>query len=360
MLYKLTVAMDRRRFDTAVISLMDEGTLGPRLKEQGIAVHPIRMPRGWPTPQALWRLRRIVKALRPDLLQGWMYHGNLAASLAGSKAPTLWNVRQSLYDLSRERRLTRFVIKIGARMSPRAAAILYNSRVSAQQHQALGFSASNAVVIPNGFDVSAFRPDPAVRARTRAALGFIDEQVLIALVARYHPMKDHANFLKAAALLSRGHPETRFVMAGSGVDRNNRDLMSVIDELGLSAKVFLLGERRDMPALLPAFDIASCASAWGEGFPNVVGEAMACGVPCVVTDVGDCAEIVGETGRVVPARDPSALAQGWSELIEMGAEQRRQLGLAARQRVMAKYSLDTVAREYEALYQRVYDRAKTG
>jgi len=358
MLYKLIVSMDSSRFETTVISLTDEGSLGPGLKKQGITVHCLQMPRGLPAPRSLRRLRQIVNTLRPDILQGWMYHGNLAAFVSGSRAPILWNVRQSLYEMSRERWLTQLVIYISEHISSRVTTILYNSRVSAQQHAALGFSTSNAVVIPNGFDISVFRPDSSAFDRVRAELNVTGEQILIGLVARYHPMKDHAGFLRAAALLSRDHPEARFVMAGLGVDKNNRDLMSLIHRLGLSPCVILLGERDNISSLMPALDIASCSSAWGEGFPNVIGEAMACGVPCVVTDVGDCASIVGETGRVVPPRDPSSLAQAWRELIDMGAQQRQQLGLAARERVKDNFSLDAVTRRYEALYQNVYDQVR--
>jgi glycosyltransferase involved in cell wall biosynthesis len=164
-------------------------------------------------------------------------------------------------------------------------------------------------------------------------------------------MKDHAGFLKAASLVARKHPEVRFLLVGTGVVKEQPALAQVIAEQHLQDRTFLLGERADIPRLTAALDIACSASAWGEGFSNVVGEAMACGVPCVVTEVGDSAYAVGQTGLVVPARNPQSLAQALSRLIEAGPEHRRQLGEAARRRVEKEFSLPAIVRRYEDLYQ---------
>lgn len=354
MLYKLLSATDRTRFDPIVVSLMDRGTLGERLEALGLPVYTVGMVPGCPTLAALWRLIRLVRRLQPDLIQGWMYHGNLAALFASGfspgRIPVLWNIRQSLYDIKTEKRMTAILIRLGARLSSRPARIIYNARVSARQHELLGYAADRRRVIPNGFDCDRFKPSENARLKLRRLLGLEDETLLIGHIARWHPMKDHANFMRAAARLAARRPDVHFVLAGRGVDETNSALMKMIQEAGLVGQVHLLGERSDVVEVTAGLDIASLSSAWGEGFPNVVGEAMACGVPCVVTDVGDSAWVVGDTGMVVPPRDAEALAGAWAALIEMWPEGRVRLGRAAHQRVVTKFSLVQIVRQYEALY----------
>ena len=166
-------------------------------------------------------------------------------------------------------------------------------------------------------------------------------------------MKDHANFLRAAALLSKKHKDAQFVLIGRGVDYENRVLRRSIENLGLTDRTHLLGERHDMPRLAAALDIFSLSSAYGESFPNVIGEAMACEVACVVTDVGDAHWIVGDAGRVVPPRDSRALAEAWEHMIELGAEGRTAIGRAARARVIERFTLKSVVSRYETLYETV-------
>jgi glycosyltransferase involved in cell wall biosynthesis len=270
----------------------------------------------------------------------------------------VWNVRQSLADLTNERWLTRWVIRANAWLSARPSAIIYNSHTSARQHEAFGFAASLTRIIPNGFDTNLFHPDASARANVRRELGLGDDVVLIGLIGRYHPMKDHRMFLRAAALLAQGCPDVRFLLAGADVDAANPALATMIAESGIGDRVSLLGERDDTPRLNAALDIAGSASAWAEGFSNVVGEAMSCGVPCVVTDVGDSARIVGDTGIVVAPRDPQALANAWRRLISLGLEGRRALGARARQRVIDQFSLGAVVRQYEDLYDSLLARAR--
>jgi glycosyltransferase involved in cell wall biosynthesis len=182
---------------------------------------------------------------------------------------------------------------------------------------------------------------------------------LIGLVCRYHPMKDHANFLQAAAHLLQEYPDIHFALVGTGVVKENESLYQTIEQLGISHRTHLLGERSDMPRITAALDIASSASAYGEGWPLIVGEAMSCGVPCTVTDVGDSGLIVGNTGWVVPPKNPEALAKAWQESIELGSQGREKLGKAARTRIIESFSLDAVVSEYEALYESVI-APKTG
>jgi glycosyltransferase involved in cell wall biosynthesis len=171
------------------------------------------------------------------------------------------------------------------------------------------------------------------------------------MMARFHPQKDHSNFLQAAAILASDYPNVHFLLSGCEVDRENQTLNQLIEKLGLFNHVALLGERQDMHRLTAALDIASLSSAYGEAFSLALGEAMACGVPCVVTDIGDSAWMVDSTGRVVPPRNPEALAKSWRELIELDRQERVSLGQAARARVIEHFSLDSVVAQYETLYE---------
>lgn len=356
MLRKLVGAMDRERFRPAVVSLMDKGTLGERIEALDVPVHALGVRRDLSALAVVRALGRLVDEVKPDLVQSWMYHANLFASLAvmtsRTRVPVLWNIRASLDGLANEKRSTSVVIRIGAWASRAPSGIVYNASVSARQHEALGYLASRTEVIPNGFDCDEFCPDHRAGPALRAELGLAGGDVLVGCVARYHPMKDHANLLAAAAQAARIDARLHFVLIGSGVEPANAELAAAIARHDLGTRVHCLGERRDIPMLTAGLDIACSASAWGEGFPNVVGEAMACGVPCVVTDTGDSASIVGEIGEVVAVRDPSALARAILELAGMDPARRAALGVAARARIVTEFSLEAVARRYEAYYRR--------
>ena len=357
MLYKLLSRINRERFNPVVLSLMDRGTFGDRLEEKGIPVYTIGMKPGMPTPAATWQLVAQVRQINPDLVQGWMYHGNLAAQFARvlslQKFPVFWGIRHSINSLASEKKLTQFIIKLGSINSKFVKKIAFVSQISKSQHEALGYSSKNSCVIPNGFDTSIFKPSVEARKTVRADLGLPENAFLIGLIARYHPMKDHANFLGAAAKLLKSCPDVHFVLVGTEVEPQNLSLHQLIEDCYLFNQVHLLGERSDIPRLTAALDLATLASAYGEAFPNVVGEAMSCGVPCVVTDVGDSAWIIGDTGRVVPPRDDKALANAWKELIELGTDGRKALGEAARDRISESFSLDSVVAQYEQLYESV-------
>jgi len=207
------------------------------------------------------------------------------------------------------------------------------------------------MVIPNGFDLTAFSPDPTARLAVREEFGLAADTMLIGHVARHHPMKGHANLLKAASLVVVRYPDARFLLVGLNVSKDNLELMAEIDGLKLRKNIVLAGERKDVPHLVAAMDLAVSASEWGEGFPNVVGEAMAAGVPCVVTDVGDSASIVGDCGLVVPPGNAEALAAAICELLASEPERRQQMGRDARARVCEKFSIERVGRMYLDLYQ---------
>ena len=363
MLLRLLEATSRDQFEPTVLTLMnpDEarvGTVAPHVAALRIATATLDMPRRSPTLPSIWRLCRTVRAVAPDLVHGWMYHGNLAATIGGRalpyRAPVIWNVRHSVRDLALEKRLTRWIIRLSARLSRLPRAIVYNSRISAAQHQALGFDARRSVVIPNGFDTRRFRPQPEGKARLCRELGIDPAHTVIGMIARDHPMKDPGNLVRAVALLqARGCAAVHLVMIGDGLDEAHPELRALVREAGLGARVALLGERNDVPALAAGFDIAVLPSAWGEGFPNALGEAMACGVPCVATDVGDCTWVLGPHGIIVPPQRSEALASALARLIDLGADARHQLGLAGRARIQQYFSIQEVARQYEALHLQV-------
>lgn len=353
MLYNLLSRTNRDRFIPSVVSLMDQGTLSDRITALDIPVYSLRMKPGMlPTPDILWKLVRTLRQLQPNTIQGWMYHGNLAASFASlfiPKVPVIWGIHHSIAALDAEKPMTQAIIKLGAKISPSPRKIVFVSQTSKAQHEALGYCRQNSCVIPNGFDLALFQPSLAAKINVRTILGLPANTLLIGLFCRYHPMKDHANFLQAAAILSQKYPDVHFLLAGTDVDAANQDLQQLIEQLKLSS-VHLLGERSDIPQLMAALDIATSASAYGEAFPLVVGEAMSCEVPCVVTDVGDSQWIVGDTGKIVPPKDPQALADAWQELIEIKAAGRTVLGKAARVRIQENFALDTVVAQYQALY----------
>ena len=358
MLYKLLSGMNRERFEPVVISLTDRGTLGDRIESLGIPVHPINLKLGKSTPLSIWCLIRTLRQIQPDLIQGWMIHGNLAAQLASfsmpKKVPILWNIRHSALSKSDASPVTLLLIKQLSYLSHLPARIIYNSKVGACDHENIGYNPNKTQVISNGFDTKLFKISLETRRRFRGELGLSEDVFLMGLIGRFHPMKDHSNFLQAAKKLLETKPNVQFVLAGKEVNWDNLLLRRLILELEITNQVHLLGERADIPYITAALDIATSAS-YGEGFPNVIGEAMSCGVPCVVTDVGDSAWIVGNTGQVVQPRNPEALCAGWLKLIEMGVEARRDLGAKARQRIEELFSIESIVQQYERLYQQVID-----
>jgi glycosyltransferase involved in cell wall biosynthesis len=339
-----------------VLSLQGEGTYGSRIRALGVPVYTLDMLGGLPGPRALWRLRQVVRGVRPDIIQGWMYHGNLAASMAARMTPGLrpavaWNVRHSLYSLAAEKRLTRQVIRANRWASAGADAIIYNSRLSRKQHEGFGIAASRGQVIPNGFDTDQLRPDAECGRATRKALEIPSRATVIGHVARFHPIKDHASFLRAVVDVMSRHADVVCLMVGREVNLENPALAGVVPP-ELEGRFRFAGERNDVPNLMRAMEVL-CQSSWSEAFPNVLGEAMALGVPCVATDVGDSRDIVGDTGEVVPPSDSKALANGLLAMLGRPAEERAALGRAARVRIEERYDLPQVLEQYSTLYSKL-------
>lgn len=352
MLLKILQRLDRRQFAPMVVSLLDGGTVGRRIEELGVPVVCLRMDRWHRIVAAPFVLAQLIRRHRFVLIQGWMYHGNVVAWagrwLAGSKTPLSFGIRQSFYGLARERFNTRWVMRMNAWLSGRMQGCLFNSRFSLKTHGDFGFRGHNMRVIPNGFDLDAYMPRPERGAALRAELELGGAPV-VGMVARFHPMKGHHDFLQAAAIVRRTLPQVKFLLVGTGVTGRNRQLAAWIEELDLNNAVLLMGERTDIADLNNVFDIA-CLASRAEAFPNVMGEAMACGIPCVSTDVGDCADIVGVAGRIVPPGDPASLAAAVLELLNLDRQGRQDLGRAARCSVVARFDMQGVVRQYERYF----------
>lgn len=352
MLVKLIGSTHRDGVSHAVVSLMDEGSFSQRLAADGIPVTYLRMRRGVPDPSALVRLVRLLRRERPDVVQGWMYHANLLAGLAGALArvPVVWGIHHADVDPGNTKRLSHWTNRLCARLSGVLPARVVCCASSAlRSHVGLGYREDRMVVIPNGFEVDRFRPDPSARARLRAELAIPPDGLVVGVVARFHPDKDHENFIAAARRVAAGDARAIFVLAGDGVEASNPRLRRWIDEAGIRGRVRLLGRRTDVPDLLAALDVLASPSR-AEGFPQVLGEAMLCGVPCAVTDCGDSKVIVGAHGRVVKPRDPEALAGAILELLALPPAARAALGEAARETIRARYDLGAVAGRYVALW----------
>ena len=354
MLYRLLSRMDRSRYSLKVISLIGLGPIGERIQRLGIPVESLGMRNGRPDPMSLLRLVQWLRRDKPDVLQTWMCHadliGGLAAKLAGG-IPVAWGIRQSELSAEGEKPLTLLTVGVCAKLSRwLPSRIVCCSEASRRVHAKLGYAEDKMMVIPNGSDLESYKPDPDARASMRREWGVLEDAIIIGLVARFHPQKDFRNFVRAAGCLSRVRSNVYFTLCGGNVTSDNPELMRWIDEEGLRDRCILLGRRDDISRVTAAFDIATSASFYGEGFPNVVTEAMSCGVPCVVTDVGDSALIVGETGLVVPPRDHGALARAWDNMIELGPHARRALGIAARKRVMENFELSKITARYQNLF----------
>jgi glycosyltransferase involved in cell wall biosynthesis len=342
-----------RGIQASVVSVSGGGPVADALRSSGVDVITLNMGRPAGVLGGWFRLRRVVREFRPDVVQGWMYHGNLFAWLAArSPIPYVFGIRHSLPTLDGEKRLTRLVIRIGAVLSRRAAAVTYNAKCSHQHHAAFGYSVANALWIPNGFDTRTFSPDAESGATLRRTLGLGPDESVVGIVGRYHPIKGHEVFLDAASLVLERGLNCRFLIAGRGVGDDAPGLRAHARRLGIEAKVIYVDERRDMPALMNTLDVL-CLASHAEAFPNVVAEAMACGVPVVATDVGDVAEIAGDTGKIVPAGDPTLMAGAIAQLCRLPAGQRRELGRAARQRIVERFSEERMLAAFADLYETV-------
>lgn len=345
----LAKGLARREHAVAVAVFFGGGAYEAELAGAGVRVIHLNKKGRWDVLPFLIRLARLLRKERPAVLHSYLGVPNILAAVLKPLAPgtrIVWGVRASNVDLSRYDWLSRFAYGLERRLAWLADRIIANSHAGKRHAVANGFPEAGIVVIPNGIDTDRFRPDPEGRRRVRAEWGLGDHEMLAGLVGRLDPMKDHPVFLEAASLIVKACRDVRFVCVGGGPADYAAVLRQRAAALGLTDRLIWVGARDDMPAVYSALDIAS-SSSLGEGFSNTIAEAMACGIPSVVTEVGDSARIVGEAGSVVPPGDPHALAAAIQHLIDLPAEERLARGAACRARVVSEFGIERLIQRTE-------------
>jgi len=348
-LFRLLKETDREKFEPLVISLVGMGTLGHQIRDMGIEVVVLGATRRRIELGTLFRLRRELKRFKPQVIQSWMYHSNLAAMLARllmpARVPLAWNIRHSLHDISFEPWMTRQVIRVGAQTARWAQSIVSNSATSIEQHEAIGYRSSRFQLIANGIDPEEVHRVPGASLQLRGELGVDQDTFLVGSAARWHPMKDQAMLAKAVAMTD---PRVHLVLCGPGCEPGGK--AEILRE-HLPGRLHLLGERRPLSKVLSGLDCFAVSSKWGEAFPNVLAEAMACQVPCITTDIGDAAVILGDPSRVIRPEDFKAMSNALSALLDLPAEDRVLLGSTNRERIVQNYQLADMVDRYEALWE---------
>lgn len=354
-LYRLCLSDKTSRH--IVISLMDEGKYGSMLKVAGIEVYCLNMPQGRVSLSGLWRLFKLLRQLKPDVVQTWMYHadliGGVVARFAGIKN-IVWGVHHTTLVKGESKRSTILIAKLNAFLSrfvPKK--IIYCAEKSREVQESIGFSQSKDVVVPNGYNISDFQPSDEGRSSLRKELGVDDDVFLIGHVGRYDPQKDHKNLVEAIAGVEQKGRSFKVVLVGSNLDSANKTLTEKVRELNLMNEFILLGRRNDIPNVMNGFDLFVLSSAFGEAFPNVLNEAMACGTPCVTTDVGDAGVIVGDTGWIVDPQNPQQLASAIERAIDE-SQMDKQAWLArkkaARNRIVENFSIEKMVASYKRVW----------
>ena len=339
----------------SVISLTTVGKVGTQLHEMGVEVRALGMRSPLDIPRVLWQLMRVIRVEQADVVQTWMYHadllGGLAARLAGNRR-VIWGIRGSAIPQG-SASVTQAVVFLCALVSRFIPRVIVCCAESARvAHAEKGYDQSKMIVIPNGYELTRFDRNKTDRQFARTAFGFADNDVVVGIVGRFDPLKDYNNFVLSASSVASKSSQVKFLMVGRDIDSANKVLKVWLDKSGFADRFVLAGERSDVPICLSAMDIF-CLSSSKEGFPNVVCEAMAMNVPCVVTDAGDAAEIVADTGIVVEPRDSAALAGALQMMINKGAAERSRLGVLARLRIEKHYSIQIAAARFDELYQQL-------
>jgi glycosyltransferase involved in cell wall biosynthesis len=352
MLVRLVDALNSS-VENIVICLSRPGPMAARIRAVGVRVEALDLPSDPRALLGLPKLVRLLRELRPDVVHTWMYHadflGGLAARLNG--APVIWALHNSTLDPSQTGRSTRLIVKALARLSSSVPTrIVSCSEVGRRIHEEIGYSAERMTVIENGFDTTQFRPNAEYRAEARGAWNCRADDFVVGHVARFHPQKDHRTFLAAAGLAAQREPNLRFVLYGAGVTPDNRELAESARAAGVLERCSFLGLEQNVARRLPGLDLLVSSSSFGEAFPLVLGEAMASGVLCVTTDVGDSALIVGDTERVVPAANSGALAEAIVRAARLSQTERENRSIAGIARIRDRFELSQIARRYSDLY----------
>jgi glycosyltransferase involved in cell wall biosynthesis len=354
MLAKLSSQTIHSKYLVEVISLSKRGSLADKIEKSGIIVTSLDINPQLPNPLKLASLLFRLWSFNPDLVQTWMYHadffGGGIARLAGIKN-IVWNIRNGTLNRKHLKFTTNIIIKLSSLFSTVIPKKIVSCSLNAiEYHESLGYEAKKMHYLPNGFELDRFRSDKMARKQLRRLLKIDHKMILIGMVARYHPQKDHKTFLAAANLLSKKFDNVHFALVGEGLNSSNRDLMEIILGYSLQDRIHLLGKRNDPEVIYPALDIFTLSSSFGEGFPNVIGEAMACEIPVVATRDGDVEKIISEFGILVEKENPRDLANKWGELLSYNVETRKNLGKMGRAHIAKNYEISKVANQYFSLY----------
>lgn len=347
----------------SVVTMIGGGDYEKLLMEHGISVATLGMSGKLGIVVPTGRLWRLFRRLRPDLVQTWMYHpdllGGLCARLAGIRA-VCWGIRHTTLEAGKSARSTIVIARLCAWLSGwLPCRIICCAHAAANIHEDLGYCASKLLVIPNGYDLSDFQPRGEMHERISILSHERNPGVpLLGMVGRFNAQKDHETLFRSLALLKASGQEFLCLLVGSGLDETNLEITKCLSHHGLTSYVRLLGLRSDIPAVMNSIDIHVLSSSFGEAFPNVIAEAMACGTPCVATSVGDTAMIIGNTGWVVPPRDPEQLAKAIAEaLSEIECEpqlwHRRQT--SAVERIRENFTIDKMVAAFGSVWMNCID-----
>lgn len=316
-----------------VATFYDAGPRAGELIDAGVTVTCAGKNGRWDVAGFLLRMARLIRRFKPEVIYSFLPMANIVAVLLRPFLPgcrVVWGVRRAQLDLARYDRVSRLSYALERRLAPLADGVLINSEAGRRQLIREGWRAGKLAVVVNGIDTVRYAPHPEWRTAVRAELGLGEQEPVVGCVARIDPIKGHDTMLAALRLMDGA---TRLVLAGGGQSGLIARLRESAAALGLTERILWLEDRDDVPRLYQTFDVATSASL-GEGFPNVVAEAMACGLPVVATDVGDCAAMIGATGRIVPPGNPMALAAAWQDMLALGPDRRRRLGDEARTRII--------------------------
>ena len=340
-----------------VISLTDMGVLGDQLSKNGVVVYCMNMSSMFNVLTTLFRLRKLLRKIAPDVVHTWMYHADLLGGLAAFSIGIrniVWCIRST--DICKGgSKVTLIIRKLCALLSWRVPRVIVCAAdASRKVHESVGYSPDNMHVIPNGFVVDKSLPTVRPRTGVRYELGLSDGHILVVSVGRYNLVKDHKTFIEAAGIVASQRDDVKFLIVGRDLDYSNQDLMSLIFSTGHADAFYLLGERHDVPACLHAGDVF-CLHSVTEGFPNVLGEAMAIGLPSITTDVGDAAYLLDNPEWVVPAASPDKLADKLDAMLSLPAAERQTLGQAAASRIREHFTMDVISRRYYDLYASLID-----
>ncbi|SLM50315.1 Glycosyl transferase group 1 [Nitrospira japonica] len=342
-LVELVRSLAQRNAPVAVATLYDGGPMRAELQGTAAPVFSLAKQTRWDLVRCLARLVKLVRRMRPMVVHGYLGTANILALLAKIAAPSVtvvWGIRASNMDLRRYGWLDRTLYRLESRLSRFSDLIIVNSERGWEYAVAQGFPAEKMLCIPNGIDTERFKPDAEAGRRFRRRQRVGEDIPLIGLVGRIDPMKGHRTFLEAAAALIAAGGNARFVCVGNGEARRKKELRAQSERLGVAGLVTWLDEHDPIEEVYNGLDLLTSCSSYGEGFSNVVAEAMACGCPCVVTDVGDAGRIVGETGCIVTPDRSDEVVAAWEKLLSFSCSERANVGHAARDRIVRHFGLD--------------------